>query len=461
MGRPDPVDRSRRPPPGPAPRISLPAYRRTRLDNGLTVLVVRHDDLPEISARLVIPFGATDDPDGLAGTALLTARALTEGTSKRSAREVAGWLDHLGARFSVDVDHDSTVLSLHFLSRVLDGAFEFLSEVVTQPAFAPDEVERVRDERLDEIASGLDEPRVVASIRWREACFRDHPYSVRAGGTEQSVPRTTPDVLETYHQRFYRPRGATLILVGDLPATDALQDRLVANFGAWTGTSAHAGDLADASELPERRIHAIPWPGPQSEIRVGGVAISRLDPDYPAVLVMNAILGGLFSSRLNMNLREDKGWTYGVSSRLDAGKRRGPLLTATAVDALHTVDATREILGEFERMKADPPSDNELSLAVNALTLSLPRLFETTGQVSRRVMQQVIYGLPDDYWEAYADRIRSVSRADIARVAARLLDTQRTAVVIVGPVRDHQSQLGQLGRVEFRDKHGNPAPVNA
>jgi predicted Zn-dependent peptidase len=457
MASADQLDRSRRPAPGAAPTIQQPRFQRLRLANGLRVLAVCHDNLPEVSARLVLPYGAAEDPRARAGAALLVARALTEGTTERSAGEVAEWLDLLGARFRVDVDHDATTLSLRFLSHVLDGAFELLAEVVSRPAFDAKEVDRLRDERLDEIASGLDEPRVVASLRLGEATFGEHPYGVRAGGVEETVREINADVLSDYHSRFYRPSGATLILVGDVPERDELRQRLETVFQAWQGDPDDAGELAEP-EIPEaRRLWAVQWSGPQSEIRVGGVGISRADQDYPAVQVMNAILGGLFSSRINMNLREEKGWTYGAGSHFDARKRRGPYYIATAVDAKVTVDAVREILAEMERMQAEPPSDEELELAKNALTLSLPRLFETVGQVSGRVAQQVIYGLPDNYWELYPEEVRAVTQTNVQLLAERLLSTRRTAIIVVGPVRDFHAELETLGSLGIRDIHGRAA----
>ncbi|UCC73350.1 MAG: insulinase family protein [Gemmatimonadota bacterium] len=453
------VDRSLRPAAGPSPKIVLPAFKRLRLANGLSVLSVRHDDMPEVSARLVLPYGACEDAREHAGTALLVARALTEGTTERSAPEVAEWLDYLGARFSLDINHDTTLLSLHFLSQVMDGAFDLLAEVLARPAFDEGEVGRLRDERLDEIASGLDEPRIVANLRMGEASFGSHPYGMRAGGIEETVRQIDAGVLSDFHSRFYRPSGATLILVGDVPEPDELQGRLESAFGSWQGDFAAATVLADPEPIGQRRLWAVPWPGPQSEIRVGGIGIARLDPDYYAALIMNAILGGLFSSRINMNLREDKGWTYGASSRFDARKRRGPFFVATAVEAKATVDAVREIIGEMERMTAEQPQDEEMELAVNAVTLSLPRLFETVDQVSGRIAGQVVFGLPDDYWETYADQIRAVTASDVQNVAQRFLASESFAVVVVGPVHDFRSDLESLGPVQMRDIHGRPTEL--
>ena len=450
------IDRGQRPKSGPAPRVSLPRFERTRLENGMTILAIRQNDLPQVSARVVLPHGASDDVRGRAGTALMVARALTEGTLERSALDVAEQLDSLGVRFNVEVKHDATVLNPHFLSRVRDETFELLAEILTRPAFEEKEVSRLRDERLDEIASGLDEPRTVAGLRLNQISFGKHPYGMRIGGEEETVREIEPSGLAEFHARYYRPSVATLILVGELPAAKELSEKLESAFGDWAGDASEAKTPPDPADSEARRVWAVNWPGPQSEIRIGGVGISRLDPDYPAVMVMNAILGGLFSSRINLNLREDKGWTYGASSRFDPRKARGPFLAATAVESKATVGAVREILREMERMQSDPPSDEELEMAKNSLTLSLPRLFETVGQVSSRVSQQVIYGLPDDYWETYTDEARAVTHEQVMRAAEAHLAPKRAAIVVVGPVEEFQDELESLGPVELRDVRGAP-----
>ena len=451
------IAREARPPSGPMPKIQLPRFERATLENGLAVRSVRHGNLPEVSVRFVFPYGAADDRAERSGTAMMVARALTEGTEDRSAPEVAEALDRLGSRFRIEVSHDATILSPYFLSHVQDGTFPLLAEIVTRPAFESNEVERLRDERLDEIVGSLDEPSNVASLRISQVSFGSHPYATRTGGVEETVRAIEVDDLRAFHAGFYRPAGATLILVGDVSERDRLRDQLEVAFKGWEGECS-SSRFSDDPAPPERsRIWAVDWPGPQSEIRIGHVGISRLDPDYPAVMVMNAILGGLFSSRINMNLREDKGWTYGAQSRFDARRKPGPFQAGAAVEAKATVGAVSEILAEMGRMRTDPPSDDELELAKNALTLSMPRLFETIGQISTRVAQQTLYNLPDDYWETYPDVVRAVSREDVERVAEAHLWPEHAGVVVVGPVDLFKKDLEAMGTVELRDVRGRPA----
>jgi zinc protease len=369
---------------------------------------------------------------------------------------VAETLDYLGAIFSLEVTQDATILSLRCLTHVFDEAMALMAEVVSRPAFDPGEVGRLKDERLDEIASGLDEPRIVASLRLQEAIFDGHPYGMREGGDETTVSRIDPDDLVTHHRRFYRPDAATLILVGDIAADVVADGRLEAQFGDWSGAAEATPAVPESQPADGRQLWLVDWPGPQSEIRVGGLGIARLDEEYFPALVANAILGGLFSSRLNIRLREDKGWTYGAYSKFDARKARGPYYVSTAVDAQATGGAVEEILRELGNMCSEPPSSQELELAKNSLTFSLPRTFETTTQVSRKVAQLVIYGLPDDYWETYRDHIKEVDAEGVLLVSRRCFDPDRAAVVIVGPGGRVRSDLESLGPVEERDRRGRP-----
>ena len=445
-----PLDRSRPPVLGPPPEIRLPTYHRFGLSSGLRVLAVPHDDLPEVAVELLLPVSTADDPPDLGGLAMLTARALSEGTRRKSAREVAEVFDDLGASFSVDVTPDAAVLSLECLEPVLSDALALLVEVLTEPAFDPAEVSRLRDERLDEIARGLDEPRVVASLRLLEAIFGpDHPYGRPEGGRKETVERLDAEALRRFHAETFRPRGSTLILVGDVRPDD-LPPRLEKLFAPWNAPDARRTTVPAQPEGSARGVLAVQRPqSPQSEIRLGGIGIDRKHADYFAFKVMNAILGGLFNSRINMNLREEKGWTYGAYTRFETHHRAGPIYATTAVDGAVTGDAVAEILREIEGLRSALPRPDEFQLAKNALSLSLPRLLETPAQVAAQVAEQLVYGLPDDYWERYIDEIGRVTREDVLRVARRYLRPEAWATVVVGDVEPHLPVLAGLGDVSL------------
>lgn len=443
-----PLDRTRPPPLGPAPEIRLPRYHRFQLANGLQVLAVPHDDLPEVAVELLLPVSTADDPPGLGGLAVLTARALSEGTRRKSAQQVAEAFDELGASFTAEASADASVLALECLEPVLEGALRLLVEVVAEPAFEPKEIRRLRDERLDEIARGLDEPRVVANLRLLESIFGpEHTYGRPEGGRREEVERIDAAEVRAFHERTYRPRGSTLVLVGDVDPAD-LPARVERLFEPWSAPGERRTTIPAGAARPAHGVLAIQREAsPQSEIRLGGIGIARRDPDYFAFKVMNAILGGLFSSRVNMNLREEKGWTYGAYTRFETHHRPGPFYATTAVDAAVTADAVAEILREIEGLRGAPPRPDEFELAKNALALSLPRLLETPAQVAAQIAEQVVYGLPDDYWECYIDAIGRVTPDDVVRVARRYLRPETWAAVVVGDVEPHLPALGRVGDV--------------
>lgn len=442
------LDRSRPPVLGPAPAIRLPRYHRFRLRNGLKVLAVPHDDLPEVAVELLLPVSAADDPDNQGGLAVMTARALSEGTRTKSAQEVAEAFDELGASFQAEVNADATVLAVECLEPVLGDALKLVVELLVEPAFDPKEVNRLRDERLDEIARGLDEPRVVANLRLLESVFGStHPYGRPEGGRKEEVERIDAAAVRRFHARTYTPHGATLVLVGAVQPDD-LPAQLQTLFARWSTDFEKRATIPADAPAPAHGVLAVHREtSPQSEIRLGGVGLARRDPDYFAFKLMNAILGGLFNSRVNMNLREDKGWTYGAYTRFETHHRPGPFYATTAVDANVTADAFLELVREVLDLREGPPRDDEFRLAQNALSLSLPRILETPAQVAAQVAEQVVYRLPDDYWEQYIDAITALTPDDVFRVARRYLRPERWSAVVVGDVEPHLAHLADFGDV--------------
>ena len=441
------LDRTRPPPSEELRALELPRFRRFQLDNGMTIMVAEDSKLPEVSVRLVVEAGVAGEPADLGGVAELTGRLLSEGAGSRSAFEMAAWLDRLGAALNVGVGYDVATLSMHFLSDVTAGALDVLQAVVRSPTFDDAEVDRVRQERLDEIERQLDEPSVLADHRLIRQIYGAHPYGRPAGGERDTVAGLGSAEVRGFHASRYVPTGAVLIACGAVDGS-AFRDAVERRFGDWSGGGAAGALPPTPSSEPGRGITLVDREhSAQAEVRVGRVGLPYQTPDFFAVTLANAILGGLFNSRINMNLREDKGWTYGARSSFHFRRGAGPFVVSTAVESPAAADTFREILAEMRKMVERPPDEEELRLAKNALTLSLPRQFETPSLITRKVATQEIYGLPEDYWESYVDRVEAVTREEVveatrARMPADLMNLLAVASAAqVGPL------LEELGEV--------------
>lgn len=448
-------DRTRPPPPGRARPVRLPPFREQRLSSGLRLYVAERRSLPEVSLRLIVEGGAAGDPPLRAGAAELAGRLLTEGAGERSAPQMAEWLDRLGAGFSVSVGYDTALLSAHTLSDVLEGTLDFAAEAALRPRFEPSEVERVRQERLDEIEREREEPPSLANHLLAAAVYgADHPYGRPAGGVRETVEGLDAEAVRSFHRNRYGAAGAALVAFGDVDArslAQAVEDR----FAGWSeGAGPVPPPPAPLAPLAAGRVWVVDRPGsPQSEIRVGAIGASRRAEDYFEAIVANAILGGLFNSRLNMRLREEKGWTYGARSAFSHRRGAGPFVAAAAVETGVTAPALEEMLSEIEGLGSRPPDEGEMRLACNALTLSLPRQFETVSQVTRRLVTRIVYGLEPDYWERFRERVEAVTADQVVAVARRYLRREQLVLVAVGDAERIAAPLERLGPVELR-----PAP---
>ncbi|MEE8595475.1 MAG: pitrilysin family protein [Gemmatimonadota bacterium] len=445
------LDRTRPPPSEELRPLELPLFHRFRLDNGLKLLVAENRKLPEVSLRLILEAGAAAEQPELGGVAELTGRLLSEGAAGRSAMEMAAWLDRLGAAFRASVGYDVASLSMHFLSDVSDGALDYLRAVVREPAFEEEEVARVRQERLDEIERHLDEPAVLADLRLIRTIYGGHPYGRPAGGVPETVASLGAAGVAGFHRERYVPDGAVLIACGALDAR-AFRDAVALRFDDWTGAAGPAGLPAPSSEAPAGGLLLVDREhSAQAEIRVGRIGMEYAAPDFFAATLANAILGGLFNSRINMNLREDKGWTYGARSSFRFRRGAGPFVVSTAVESAAAAGAFREILAEIKSLVERPPDDDELRLAKNALTLSLPRQFETPSLVTGKVATQQIYELPEDYWETYVDRVEAVTPEEIVDAAGSRIPFESMTLLAVASAAEVRPMLEEVGDVSVEN----------
>ena len=426
------VDRTRPPEPGDLPALELPDFRRFRLDNGLELLVAEARQLPEVSFRLVVEAGAVAEPDDAPGLAELTGRLLTEGAGGRSAPETAEWLDRLGASFRASTGYDVTSLNVHTLADVLDGTLDFLRAVVREPTFASSELSRVRAEAADELERERDEADVVADHTLIRAVYGGHRYGTPSAGRPETMRSLERAGVTEFHDRRYSAEDAAVVACGDVEA-GRLRDALAERFGDWEpgeGRPTPSPPPGDAEEAG--RVLVVDRPGSaQAEVRLGTVGLAYGGDAFFPALVGNAVLGGLFNSRINMNLREEKGWTYGATTSFHFRRVAGPFVAGAAVETGAAAAALSEILAEIRGMWERPPDDEELALARNNLVLSLPRRFETVSKVTSRVATRWIHGLPEDWWERYRERVEAVEReAAVASLRERLAPERMTGVVV-------------------------------
>jgi zinc protease len=426
--------------------LRMPRVHRARLAGGLDVRVVQRRELPVVDVRLIARAGAAHDAPQRAGRAHLTADLLDEGTARRGALRIAEEVEALGASLRTRASWDYCAASLHVLSPHLEPALDILADVLLAPAFETREFDRKQRERLHAIAQERDDPRNLASMAFTRLVYgAGHPYGVPIGGLADTVQALAADDLRAFHDARYTPDGAFAVVCGDVEP-DAAVALLERYFGAWRGPAAALPELPPTPPAPPRAVHIVDRAGaPQSEIRVGHAGPPRRTEDYVALHVANTILGGAFTSRLNMLLREEKGYTYGAGSSFAFRQGGGPFLASTAVATAATADAVNDVVTEIGRLVAEPVTAAELERAQSYLVLGLPRTFETTGDVAEHVSELALYDLPPDYYEAYAAAVRRVRPADVQSAAARWLRPDELMIVVAGDAAAMGDDLTALG----------------
>ncbi len=432
------VDRSRLPPLGRGAPFRFPAIHRQRLPNGLQIRAVAHDSVPVVCAVLLVPCGTAADPGDRPGLAAFTADLLDEGSAGHSAIEVSEALARLGADLDVDVGPDAITMALTIMTRFLRPGLALLAEMATTPNLAEPDIDRVRKLRLERLRQLRDHAAAVADRAFMRLLYRDHPYGHLGLGSETALDTTTADDIREFHRGAFVPEGATVVIVGNQDA-DTLLDAVAAPFAAWAAADAvtlvdRRAGLAPLAGAPDQRLAIVSRPdATQSELRIGHVCVSRDTPDYHPLVLLNMILGGQFVSRVNMNLRQAKGYTYGVRTGFDFRRGLGPFALQTSVQTEVTADAVREALREIDDIRGPRPATaDELDLAVASVTRGYPRGFETAQQVARSVAQLALYDLPDTYFAEFEGKIEAVTLSDINRVAEQYLDTARMATLAVG-----------------------------
>jgi zinc protease len=435
MGSGPALDRSVMPAAGPTPEYDFPDVRRHTLSNGLGVWIVERPGVPLVTVQLLVDAGGVADPAGRAGLASLTASMLNQGTTSRSATQIADEIEFLAANLNTGAGQEVAFVTLSTLSRNFTTAMEIFTDVVMNPAFAEDEWTRARNQRLVSLVQALDQPTTIATQQFARRVYgADHPLGRPLQGTPESVRSISTSELRDFHRTYYRPGNANLIVAGDIRTAEVLQ-QLERTLSSWQGGAAPAV-ASPGAPTPQAatRIFLIDQPGAaQSEIRIGHVGVERTHRDYFPLLVMNTILGGQFSSRINLNLREDKGYTYGARSSFQMGRIAGPFVASAGVQTAVTKESVIEFMKELEEIRGTRPvTEDEVEFARTSIIRREPLTLETNGQIANRIQELILYGLPLDYFDEYNRHIAAVSTADVNRVAREYLQPGRFAIVIVG-----------------------------
>jgi predicted Zn-dependent peptidase len=456
----DTFDRTKPPELGPPPRVALPPIVTRELPNGLKLMIVEQHELPLADFVLLVGSGSTTDPTSKTGVANLTSAMLREGTATRKSLEIADQIAFLGINLSPSSSWESSTLSLHTPTAQLDSALALFADVALHPSFPANEFERIRKSRLTDLIRLKDQGPAIANLAFPAIIYGSgHPYGAATLGTEASVKSLSVTDLQNYYQANFKPNNATLIIVGDVTPSQ-IEQKINSVFGGWQRGDVSPLTYADPPKAGTTTIYLIDKPGAaQSSFRIGAVGVPRSTKDYFALSVMNTILGGSFSSRLNQNLRETKGYTYGANTRFDMRRAAGPFSASAEIVAAKTDSALLEFMKELNGIRQTVPP-TELSRAKRFLQLQLPGNFETTQDIAFQLVPVALYGLPLDYYNNYVQNIEAVTQADVARVAQQYINPGSLAVVIVGDRKSIEPGLKAINvaPIVIRDMSGQPIP---
>ncbi len=448
------VDRRRLPEPGAVKQFEFPAIDKSTLASGLRVWTVRHAAVPVVCLMLLVRRGAADDPPGLDGLAAVTADMLDEGSGGRSAIELHEALARIGGQLDTDIGADGTALTVSVLSRFAGRALDLLADMVARPSLAEEDFARVRQLRLHRLRQLRDVPGAVADRVFARLLFGDDAYGHTAIGSERTVGALGVEDVRRFHASMFVSSSAVLLAVGD--CEHATIARLAGEaFGGWSDR-APAPPPVEAPPPAAARLNVVTrHAAPQSELRIGHVGVARHVPDYHALVAANMVLGGQFVSRINLNLRQDKGYTYGARTGFDFRRRPGPFALQASVHTAATAHAIAESIREITEIRdARPITADELAVGVAALTRGYARNFETAEQIARAATQIAMYDLPDDYFAQFVPSIERVTAEVATAAAARHLHPARLTTLVVGDYEAVRNDLAGLGL-------GEPAVLSA
>ena len=447
---------------GADPKLTLPAIQKTKLSNGLNVWVVKQSELPIVSMNLVVNTGGTLDPADRSGLAAFTAQLLDDGTKTRSAVDISNQLQSIGANLGSNAGWDAANVSLQTLTKNLDKALGIYSDVIINPVFPDSELNTLKMRSLVGLRQRKDNPNAISNVVYNALLYgKNHPYGRSLSGDQASIQAMNKAEIEKFYQTYYRPNNSALIVVGDVDEK-TLMPKLEKAFADWKPADVPQTAAPAAATFDAPGIYIVDRPGSaQSVVTIGQVGVSRDNPDYYPLIVMNSILGGQFSARVNMNLREEKGYTYGARTSWGFRRGAGPFEASADVQTAVTKESVVEFMKELNGIRgAIPVTKEELEYNKQSLIRRYPAGFETVGQISAQLANLVVYGLPDSTFNEYISNINRVTLEDVSRVANKYLTPDRMAILIVGDKAVVEPKLKEIegwgSTIKYLDTEGNP-----
>lgn len=447
-------------PPGPDGQLTFtsPKPETATLSNGLRVLVVPQHALPVVAVRLVITAGVGDVPGARPGAVTFLGGMLEQGTKKRSALQISDDYEALGVQHGAWLDWDSGGVAIKALPDKLDAALEIMTDIALAPSFPQAEIDRLRARRIAAIRSERSSPGTIAANALGPALYgRAHPYGRSQSGEEADAEKLTQAELVKLYERLWSPKNAAIVVAGDV-TREAIVAKLEAAFGKWkpaAGAAARRAPTAPPTNAKRPRVVLVDKPGAQSQIQIARVGAAYGTKDREAMVVANSILGGMFSSRVNMNLREKNAYTYGARSYFAMRHGAGPFAVSAAVFADKTIPAIEEVLKELEGLRQGGPTEDELALAKESWLLAMPGRFETAADVATAFGDLLVHDLPTDDYDQRRARVLAVTAADVQRVAKEWFSPDAMTIIVVGDKAKLEPELAKLGALEERDSFGN------
>ena len=436
-------------PPGPlaARAVNFPPYEMRTLRNGMQVIAVLHHEQPAVTMRLLVRTGSVHDPSGKIGVAGLAASLLDQGTTTMSAQEIADHIDFIGGALGAGSGSDLTFVNVVVMKDSFTLGMNLLADVASRPAFAPEEIERQKEQAISSLQVSANDPAYVASVLLERLVYGFHPYGLPNSGTPETLAAITRADLQAYHRRYFVPNNMVLAVVGDVTSEEAFAgaERV---FGGWPRAEVPAAAIIDPPQ-PTRRIVVIDKPDAvQTEIRIGQLAVRRNHPDYMAFDLASKILGGEGGNRLHRVLRSERGLTYGAQADTEARKQAGHLVAETSTRTETTGEALRLAVDEFSRLQRERVFERELRDAQAYLAGSFPLTIETPNEIATQILNVIFYELPVEEIGTFRERVQAVTPDDIQRVARQYIRPDRLSIVLVG---NASAFVPQLQRVGFSD----------